>query len=505
MRPKRRHALARFGCGFAPVIVALVMILAVAFPASAHAAVAPVLARSVVVLRVSGRVTVEPRGSHAFLVLSGRRKLIPVGSAVDATLGKVELVTADSTPGKAQYGYFDGGAFVVTQDRSGLATLGLVGGRSVGALCRRRPTAARAAAASSSVLRLLRASAHGKFRTRGHYAAATVLGTQWTTSDTCQGTSIGDRSGPVATRTNNGSLNNSLRPGQQVLYRCAAQGQRPVSRAYCVVALLTSFTSVIRGRRVRRFEFSTGLGAMSSDTTARLCIRGPRRRFCTLYPLVAGSSGFRIALALCLPTQGPGTYSVRWELRSVALGAPLTFRAPIGEAFTPCHTLEGNPLVGTSLGSLTSNVKIVNRYFLPTLAHGLDIRIFLLPSATPGEQALRGVVYADSNGVPGALLGVTDELTYRSSDGPGWYYLYFPRRPTQSNPSGLLPLRSGKYWIGVIAGDESGVAGVTYDPVPRVDAENTNPYLAGPSNPFGPIVAGDERLSLYLDYFAPPF
>jgi hypothetical protein len=169
------------------------------------------------------------------------------------------------------------------------------------------------------------------------------------------------------------------------------------------------------------------------------------------------------------------------------------------------HTFQGNPLVGPPLGSLTSDVKIVNHYSLPTVAHGLDIRIFLLPTATPGQQALKGVVYADAGGVPGALLGVTDELTYRSSEGPGWYYLYFPRHPTQTNPSGLLPLRPGSYWIGVIGGDQSGVAQVTYDAVPGADDENTNPYLTGPSDPFGPIVAGDERLSLYLDYFAPPF
>lgn len=487
------------------MVVALVVILTVALTASARAEVAPVLGRSVLVLRVSGVVTVEPRGSHVFFVLSGARHVIPVGSTLDTTRGEVELFTADTTPGKTQYGFFAGGAFVVTQDRSGLATLGLVGGRPVGALCGRRPGAAHAAAASSGVLRLLRASAHGKFRTRGRYAAATVLGTKWTTSDTCQGTSIGDRSGPVATQTNNGSLSNSLRPGQQVLYRCAVHGQRPVSRAYCVVVLLTDLTSMISGRRVRLFEFSTGLGTKSSDTTTRLCVQGPRRRFCTPYPLVAGRSGFRIALALCLPTQGPGKYSVTWELRSVALGAPLTFRAPIGEPFTPCHTLQGNPLVGTSLGSLASDVKIVNRYSLPTVAHGLDIRIFLRPTAIPGQQALRGVVYADADGVPGALLGVTDELTYGSSAGPGWYYLDFPRHLTQSNPSGLLQLRPGNYWIGVIAGGESGVAGVTYDAVPGSDDDNTNPYLAGASDPFGPVAAGDERLSLYLDYFAPPF
>ncbi|MBV8221668.1 MAG: hypothetical protein JO325_24655, partial [Solirubrobacterales bacterium] len=216
--------------------MSLVVVLEAALSASAQATATPVLARSVVVRRVSGVVKVQPRGSHVFLLLSGGAgRVIPVGSTVDTTHGKVELVTADTAPGATQYGFFDGGEFVVSQDRTGFATLDLVGGEA-DTICRRRSDIAHAAAASSGVLRLLHASAHGRFTTRGHYAAATVLGTQWTTSDTCQGTSIGDQTdGDVATRTNNGALSNSLRPGQQVLYRCAAHGQRPVSREYCIV------------------------------------------------------------------------------------------------------------------------------------------------------------------------------------------------------------------------------------------------------------------------------
>ena len=47
---------------------------------------------------------------------------------------------------------------------------------------------ASAAAVNRRVLQLLRASAHGKFRTRGRYSAATVLGTIWTVADRCDGT-----------------------------------------------------------------------------------------------------------------------------------------------------------------------------------------------------------------------------------------------------------------------------------------------------------------------------
>lgn len=51
---------------------------------------------------------------------------------------------------------------------------------------------ASAAAPSSRTLQLLHASAHGKFRTRGRYSAATVLGTKWTIADRCDGTLVRD-------------------------------------------------------------------------------------------------------------------------------------------------------------------------------------------------------------------------------------------------------------------------------------------------------------------------
>ena len=38
------------------------------------------------------------------------------------------------------------------------------------------------------MLQLLHSNAHGKFRTKGRYAAATVRGTKWTIADRCDGT-----------------------------------------------------------------------------------------------------------------------------------------------------------------------------------------------------------------------------------------------------------------------------------------------------------------------------
>jgi hypothetical protein len=94
---------------------------------------------------------------------------------------------------KTQRGKFSGGVFKVTQARSGLATLALVEGAKFKgaptfASCKTKKGKAVTAALSKKTLQLLHGSAHGKFRTKGRYAAATVRGTIWTIADRCDGT-----------------------------------------------------------------------------------------------------------------------------------------------------------------------------------------------------------------------------------------------------------------------------------------------------------------------------
>jgi len=83
--------------------------------------------------------------------------------------------------------------FKVTQARSGLATLALVEGAKFNgaptfASCKTKKGKAVTAAVSKKTLQLLHGSAHGKFRSKGRYAAATVRGTIWTIADRCDGT-----------------------------------------------------------------------------------------------------------------------------------------------------------------------------------------------------------------------------------------------------------------------------------------------------------------------------
>ena len=159
----------------------------------------PQFGRSVDIGLDSGKVMVRPPHGTAFqLGVSDRN--IPVGSVIDARLGQVNVRTAyaptNSTKG-LQDGHFAGGQFTIHQragDR-GLSELDLhSAGRAVCAAVRRTQTATdpiRVGAgprASARVLALLRGTAHGAFRTRGRYSAATVRGTQWDTVDRCDGT-----------------------------------------------------------------------------------------------------------------------------------------------------------------------------------------------------------------------------------------------------------------------------------------------------------------------------
>jgi hypothetical protein len=489
---------------FAAALVVAWLTLAPAAPAAVVGK--PRLARTVVVSRSSGTVRVKPVGTHRFSVLA-RPLTLRVGSTVDATHGKVKLVTADVRRPRTQSGLFSGGAFVVTQDRSGLTTLDLVRGPGVTRACaaRSRPVG-RTAAGTPKILGLLHGSAHGKFRTVGRYAAATVRGTRWTTAESCSGTMISDHRGQVATQSSNAELSYSLSPGAQSIYRCAADGQVPVSSAYCVAVLTEDRTSIVNGQSARSFDFATGVATVSTADTAQLCTAGPRQSFCTDYPLTPpDQAGFRIGLAACVPYQGPGDYSLSWMVDGVALGAPLEFSAPVGADFQPCLTELGEPEIGAQSRGLEADVKQVTRYSLPTLGHARDINIYLQPTGISGQQLLQGVIYADAGGVPGSLLESTEQLTFPSTAPPGWYTLKLPRQRTTDNPSGLLLLEPGAYWIGIIAGGDPGVAGVTYETVPADLAYNANTFTAGPSDPFGPISTMDERVSMYMGYYAPPF
>jgi streptogramin lyase len=178
----------------------------------------PVFARTVDVQAVRGRVLVKlPR--RGFVRLSAGQQ-IPVGSQVDTRHGVVRLTSAANTHGALQSSDFSTGVFAVAQSPHlrGLTDLNLTGGsfRNCSARSGRNAAAARL---SSRVIRRLHGSAHGRFRTRGRYSAATVRGTIWDTVDRCDGTLTHVTRGVVVVRDLRKRRNVTVRAGKSYLAR----------------------------------------------------------------------------------------------------------------------------------------------------------------------------------------------------------------------------------------------------------------------------------------------
>jgi hypothetical protein len=151
----------------------------------------------------------------------------------------------------------------------------------------------------------------------------------------------------------------------------------------------------------------------------------------------------------------------------------------------------GKTSVGGSVDSFLADRKRVNRYPLSTAASVSKLSMYLAPTGTPGEQVIEGVIYSDSGGSPSASVATSSQLTFKSSEAAGWYDLPFASPPI---------LAAGNYWIGVITGATSHVAGFRYDSVTGSRDYNTNPYTSGPTNPFGSFSTDAEQTSLYASY-----
>lgn len=152
----------------------------------------PKLAVSGNLTPISGVVRVKLPGSAVFTLLTASEQ-IPFGSIVDATHGKVEVITARSGGGTQSVIFYEG-EFKLTQRRNAQVVSILVGGdysRCPTARERKHlasPSSARTA--RRRTVRKLWAEGHGKYSTKGNYASGAVLGTRWLTEDLCGGTLI---------------------------------------------------------------------------------------------------------------------------------------------------------------------------------------------------------------------------------------------------------------------------------------------------------------------------
>jgi hypothetical protein len=169
---------------------------------------APVLGKSVNVAPARGTVTLRAPGGASPVPLEGASS-IPVGAIVDTRKGVVDLTTA--LPGGATQGAtVHGGLFQIRQAASGNGMTELVL-RGPKPSCAKGKARAATTSGRRPPRRLWASDRHGRFRTRGSNAVATVRGTSWFMSDRCDGTYTRVKQGTVAVR--------ELRTGRTIVLR----------------------------------------------------------------------------------------------------------------------------------------------------------------------------------------------------------------------------------------------------------------------------------------------
>jgi hypothetical protein len=185
------------------------------------------LGRTVVVARGAGRVLVRLPGGKRFKRL-GEAVVLPVGTIVNAKLGRIRLTSAIDRDGTVQTGTFWGGSFQIRQSArgNGMTSLKLRGGDF--SRCPRRARSASLAHTSSVardyprrkvVRRLWARDRGGRFRTFGNNSVATARGTAWITRDRCDGTVTRVLEGAVAVRDRKRRSTVLVRAGHHYLAR----------------------------------------------------------------------------------------------------------------------------------------------------------------------------------------------------------------------------------------------------------------------------------------------
>jgi glucose/arabinose dehydrogenase len=150
----------------------------------------------------------------------------------------------------------------------------------------------------------------------------------------------------------------------------------------------------------------------------------------------------------------------------------------------------GDQTVYTSVDTAGQNLKEVASY-TATAGNVTKISGYLsgLGQAS-GSQTLEAVIYANSNGVPGALLGVSSPITINA--GRAWGWVDFPF----ANP---VSVSAGTIWMGYIASGAGDLTQLRYLSQSGAMRWNVDPggYADGPSNPFGTGTSSNKHYSLY--------
>jgi glucose/arabinose dehydrogenase len=197
------------------------------------------------------------------------------------------------------------------------------------------------------------------------------------------------------------------------------------------------------------------------------------------------------------PTSGPADYG--WPCYEGVAPQPSYQSAGL----TMCNNLYssnggqtgtfGDQTVYSSVDTAGAGLKEVAKY---TAAAGSVTKLTGYISGlgqTTGTQNIEAVIYADNNGTPGPLLGVSSPITVTAGRAWGWTDFTF---------SAPVAVQAGSIWLGYIASDSGDLIQMRYLDQAGSMRWNANSggYAAGPSNPFGTATSSNKHYSLYATY-----
>ena len=154
----------------------------------------------------------------------------------------------------------------------------------------------------------------------------------------------------------------------------------------------------------------------------------------------------------------------------------------------------GTTTPGTLIDIASTDLKEVSKFTAPSGGSVVKLTGYVSGlGAGTGAQKVRAVLYADSGGNPGNLLGVSNEVTISAGRPWGWVDFTFPAQ---------VAIQSGTVWMGYIAGSTGDLTQLMCSSVTNDLRYNTNAggYAAGASNPFGSSVPYDFHYSMYATY-----
>lgn len=156
----------------------------------------PVLGRTIVLTFVSGVVTYLLPGRAGFEQLTSGSVLVPVGTEIDVIDGTV-LVIVSAGSGTRETATVYGGEFIVRQGAMLPYATNFVLSEPLTGCPGFAASAAGASRRKAKQRRLWVTDNGGSFGTTGRYAATTVEGTKWLTTDTCSASSVSVAEGVV--------------------------------------------------------------------------------------------------------------------------------------------------------------------------------------------------------------------------------------------------------------------------------------------------------------------